>query len=203
MGVLPAAVIAGGLSGAVFGGIGGRIVMRITFLIDDETRGARTDFGDVGEITLGGSFTLLVLCTIAGASGGILYAALRRWLPWSGAGRGIAFGLLMMFGPALVLFNEDSPDLQIFEPILPILGMFIALVVLYGVGVALITDRLDGERPAVSGRRVDMLLVGAWGLAAVWIIFISVSSVLRFPDVEGTCLSSDRNGGCAARPPGH
>jgi uncharacterized protein YhhL (DUF1145 family) len=126
---------------------------------------------------------------------------LRRWLPWSGARRGVAFGLFMMFGPAIMLFNEDSPDLQIFEPILLILAMFIVLVVLYGVSVALVTDRLHAQQPAAEGRRVDLVLRGVWGLAAVWVVFMAISGVFMFPDVEGTCLSADHNGGCAARPP--
>jgi hypothetical protein len=193
--------VAGALSGAVIGGGGGRIVMRIVYLIDDSTKGARTDFGDVGEVTLGGTFTLLILCTIAGTMGGLLYIGLRRWLPGRGAARGAAFGLVMMFGPALTIFNEDSPDLQIFEPILPILAMFIALVVLYGIATSLIADRLRAERPVKPGRRVDTALRGVWLLAAAWICFITVSGVFQFRDVEGTCLSADREGGCAARAP--
>src|SRR5438876_6306242 len=95
LGALPAGVLAGALFGALFGGVLGRILMRVIFLIDKSNDGAETDFGTVGEITVGGTLTLLVLSSITGVMGGMFYIGIRRWLPWpSPVARGVFFGLL-------------------------------------------------------------------------------------------------------------
>ena len=197
-GALPAGVLAGALFGALIGGIGGRIVMRLNFLIDRETDGAKTDFGTIGEITIGGSFTLLVLSTIAGIIGGVLYVGLRRWLPWSRAGRGVFFGLLMLYGPGSIAISEI--DLSIVEPALPIYAMFAALVLLYGVSVALLVDRLHAPPVARPGPRVELAGRVLQGLLALGICFMAVAVTLNVYDKAGSCLSADNDGGCAARP---
>ena len=195
-GALPAGVLVGALFGAFIGGIGGRIIMRLIFLIDRETEGAKTDFGTIGEITIGGSFVLLVLSTIAGIIGGVLYVGLRRWLPWSGAGRGVFFGLLMLYGPGSIAISEV--DLSIVEPALPIYAMFAALVLLYGVGVALLTDRLHSPPAVRPGPRVELARRAVQGLLAVGICFMAVAVTLNVYDKAGSCLSADDDGGCAA-----
>ena len=198
-GALRAGVVAGAISGAAFGGIGGRIVMRIIALIDQSTDGVQTDSGTVGEITAGGTFGLIQFSVGAGIVGGVLYLAVRRWLPWSGVTRGVAFGLFSAFVPGIVVFNKDNPDLQIFEPVLPILAMFVVLVLLYGTAVALLADRLHAAPPVRPGPRVDAALRATWWLAAVAMCVISVLAALQFNDRAGSCLSADQNGGCAVR----
>ena len=196
-GALPAGILAGALCGAVCGGVGGRVVMRIIFLIDQETKGAQTDFGTIGEITIGGSFTLLVLSTIAGIIGGVLYVGLRRWLPWSGVARGVFFGLMMMFGPGVIALSEV--DLSIAEPAIPILYMFVALIVLYGVCVALLTDRLHPEPTVDPSPRTKLVTTAAQSLLALGIVFMAILVTENVHSQAGSCLSADDNGGCAVR----
>ncbi len=196
-GSLRAGIIAGAVFGALVGGVGGRIVMRLIAMIDTSTDGAQTDFATVGEITAGGTFTLLVLSIIAGVIGGAIYVAVRRWLPLSPVARGVFFGLLMMFGPGVIAISET--DLNIFEPALPIFAMFVALIVLYGVGVALLTDRLHALRPESPGPRMDLVARSLVGLAAVGVCVMAVLVTYNVHDKAGSCLSADQNGGCAAR----
>ncbi len=114
LGALPACILAGAVSGAVFGGVAGRILMRLIFLIDRSHDGAQTDFATAGEITLGGTATLLVLCIIFGTFGGAIYVGIRRWLPWrSPLARGAFLGLLMMFGPTILFLGRV--DLQTYD----------------------------------------------------------------------------------------
>jgi hypothetical protein len=194
---LPAGAFAGAIFGALFGGIGGRIVMRLIFLIDRGTEGAQTDFGTIGEFTIGGSFTLLVLSAIAGAIGGAIYVGVRRWLPWSGAARGVFFGLMMMFGPGFIALGEV--DLQILEPALPVFFMFVALIVLYGVCVALLTDRLHPEPAVDTGPRTKLATTVVQSLLALGIVTMAVLTTYNVYDKGGSCLSADDNGGCAVR----
>jgi hypothetical protein len=198
-GALRASIVAGAIFGAVFGGAGGRIVMRLIALIDQSTDGVQTDSGTVGEITAGGTFGLMQFGVGAGIVGGLLYLIVRRWLPWSGIARGVAFGLFIVFVPGILVFNKDNPDLQIFEPVLPILAMFIVLVALYGIAVALLVDRLHAAPPVQRGPRVDAALRATWCLVAAAMCVISVFGAMDFNDRAGSCLSADQNGGCAVR----
>jgi hypothetical protein len=195
---LRVAMVAGAICGAFFGGVGGRIVMRIVFLMDQSTEGAQTDFATVGEITLGGIITLLVLSTIAGVIGGLIYLAVRRWLPWSGVARGAFFGLLMMFVPGVIAVSEV--DLQIFEPALPIYAMFVALVVLYGIAVALLVDRIHVPRAVGAGSRSALAARGLAVLLAGGILVMAGLATYNVYDHAGTCLSVGDDGRCAVRP---
>ncbi len=197
-GALRAAIVAGAICGAIIGGVGGRVVMRLVYLIDTSTDGAKTDFGTVGDVTAGGTITLMVLATLAGVVGGLIYVALRRWLPWSGAARGAFFGLLMMFGPGIIAVSEI--DLQIFEPALPVFAMFVALIVLYGIAVSLLADRLRAPAAVRSGPRMDLAGRALIGLAALGICAMAVLATYNVYDNAGSCLSADDNGGCAVRP---
>ena len=195
LGALPAAVLAGALFGAFFGGVLGRVLMRIIFLIDKSHDGAETDFGTVGEITVGGTLTLLVLSSITGVMGGVIYIGIRRWLPWpSPVARGTFFGLLMMFGPGLLFLGDV--DLQIFEPALLIFAVFVAFIVLYGVCVALLTERLHPPRAVRPGPHTEPAARWVVRLAAIGILVIAAMATYRIYDNAGTCLTADGEGGC-------
>ena len=198
LGALPAGVLSGVLVGAFFGGVLGRILMRVIFLIEKSHKGAETDFGTVGEITFGGTLTLLILSAITGATGGTIYVVIRRWLPWSWAvARGGFFGLLMMFGPGVIFLGEV--DLQIFEPAVPIFAAFVALIVTYGVCVASLTDRLRPPAAARPGPRVELAARWLVRLAAAGVLVMAVLVTQKVYDEAGTCLTANGEGGCGIR----
>ena len=193
LGSLPAGVAMGALCGAVVGGVLGRLYMRLIFLLDPDKDGAKTDFGTVGEVTVGGSLTLAVACAITGAMGGGLYVVVRRWLPGgSTRARGAAFGLLVGFGPGVIFLGEI--DLRVFEPALPIFLGFEALMVLYGVGVALLTDRVSPPATTLDRSGRARWAVMAAGFALVVFAVLVMGGVY---EDRGTCLSADGVGGCA------
>jgi hypothetical protein len=199
-GTLRAGVVSGAIFGFLFGGVGGRLVMRVIALVDESTDGAETDFGTIGEITVGGTFTLAVLATIAGAIGGVLYVTARRWLPSARLTRGLFFGLLMMFGPGVIAVSQV--DLQIVEPALPIFATFVALIVLYGISVALLADRLHMPPPVTSSQRLQRTTHALQALVAVGICAMAILAAYNVNDKAGTCFSADQNtGGCAIRAP--
>ncbi len=195
---LRAGVIAGAVAGAVVAGGGGRAAMRIVALVDESSRGVRTDFGAIaGDMTLGGTFSLIMLMTVAGTMGGILYIAVRRWLPWGGVARGLAFGLVIVFGPGTIAIGEI--DLQIFEPPLLFLAMFVAVQIAYGLVVALIADRLHAAPPVHAGRRSEIAVRVVTALAVLGMCAQVVGIVGNTIDNAGSCVTAAEGGGCAVR----
>lgn len=95
----------------------------------------------VGEVTVGGTLTLVLLGAIGGALGGAVYIALRPWLAPLGRWRGLGFGLLML----AVSSEPDlaSSDLRRFGPPLLSFAMFAALSPLAGVVLVLLVTKLE------------------------------------------------------------
>ncbi len=192
------AAAAGAIAGLIVGGGGGRMVMRLVAIMDPSSDGARTDFGGTaGEITLGGTLNLVIITTFAGVAGGFAYMLLRRWIPGSGARRGLLFGLGVALVPAIVNVNEDNPDLQIFEPVLVIVAMLWLLFLLYGLAVGRLADAFHRAPPASERRRTVMAVRGVLAAVAGLFLIVNVINVMGIVDGAGTCLSADQNGGCA------
>jgi len=147
---LAAAVFSGMIAGAITGGVGSRIAMRITALTASEAdQGTITEAeATVGDITAGGTFFLIFFGgMLFGTLGGLLYAGIRPWVADAGPWRGLAFAglLLAMFGWAIV--EGDNPDFsQLGSPTLNIV-MFASLYILFGLLVAPLFDRVKGWLP--------------------------------------------------------
>ena len=148
--ILAAAVVSGVMAGAIAGGAGSRLAMRITALTaGDADQGAITEAeATVGEITAGGTIFLIFFGGLAfGSLGGLLYAGMRRWVADAGPWRGLVFGglLLAMFGWAIV--EGDNPDFAQFgSPTLNI-AMFASLYIVFGLLIAPLFDRVEGWMP--------------------------------------------------------
>ncbi len=192
------AAAAGAIAGLLVGGGAGRIVMRLVAIMDPSSDVARTDFGGTaGEITLGGTLNLALITTMAGVAGGFAYMLLRRWIPGSGARRGLLFGLGVALGPAIINVNEDNPDLQIFEPVLVIVAMLWLLFLLYGLAVGWLADAFHPAPPASERRRTVMAVHGVLVAVVGLFLIVNVVNVMGIVDGAGTCLSANDNGGCA------
>ncbi|MEA2435177.1 MAG: hypothetical protein QOG54_2634 [Actinomycetota bacterium] len=113
------------------------LVLRLTS--DESLIGAETDDGfTIGAFTTGTLF-LLGICTIAGLLGGLLYLAVRDWLPEKIRPVAIvtfvtAFGGAAAIRPVGIDFNE-------LDPIPLAVVMFIALPALYGIALWWFTER--------------------------------------------------------------
>ena len=79
-------VLAGMAAGMVVGGGGARAAMRVAAVMAGPTKqGFHTENGNpVGHITAGGTVELLVQGALFGILGGLVFAAVKAWLPWSG-----------------------------------------------------------------------------------------------------------------------
>ena len=104
---------------------------------------------------------------------------------------------VMLFGPGIIALGEV--DLQIVEPAVPVFYLFVALIVLYGVCVVLLTDRLHAAPAVDPGPRARLATTTAQALLAVAIALMAVFTTLDVIDKAGSCLSADGQGGCAAQ----
>ena len=166
LGVIASGSMAGAIAGLVAGGIGSRLAMRILAVTTPSMEGATTEAdATVGEITAGGTFFLLLFGTALGVGGGLVYLALRRWLP--ARGRGMAFGLLLLALTGPLLVDPDNPDFVILEPAWLGVGMFAALPVLFGLIVAPLQARLEPffTRERSRGATTSVLILGLLPLA--------------------------------------
>lgn len=196
------AIPIGALVGFFSAGVGSRLVMKITALVDQSTKGVNTDAtATVGEFTLGGTFSLLALGTLLGVVSGLVYLGVRRWLPGPPAWHGVAFGLLTLFTLGNIILDPSNADFQIFEPILLVAALFAALFLVNGLILARLADRLHPEpdyAPSRASRPVAGLLVV---IGALGFVIMSLG-IIDFVDKEGTCLSAIGEGnGCAVAAP--
>ena len=150
---------AGAIAGLVVGGIGGRLAMLLLRLTSPElVIGATSDDGfEIGVVTTK-TLGLLAGMTMFGAVNGVLYAAVRGWLPrrlrlplWSLVAA--AFG-----GAAIV--HEDGVDFTLLEPVALAIALF---VILPGVAAALVVLLVERwiDREPFSERRLKVVVVAA------------------------------------------
>lgn len=114
------ALLIGTITGALFLGVGGRLVMR----------GLAVASGRPSGFTFGGTFSVILSGAIAGVIGGILLFAAAQFVPALLRVRGLIFGLLCY---VVATPGFRPPQLLVFALFAPtFLGYGIATVMLYG-----------------------------------------------------------------------
>ena len=146
---LGAGLWAGFLSGAVIGGVGGRLAMFVLRLTSDPSlRGMKTDDGfGIGSFT-GDTMFLVAITAIGGLLGGLVYLAIRGWIPEKG--RAVVVGLVAGAVGGARVIKPEGIDFTLLEPLPLAVAMFIAIPALYGVATSLLAERLllaAEERP--------------------------------------------------------
>ncbi len=161
-------VLTGLAAGLVAGGVGSRLAMKLVALTAGPgARGMITENGNrIGAFTADTGF-LLFFGAFLGAFGGLLYVALRPWLPRSGRRRGPAFGALLLAACGTAIIEGENFDFHRFGiPVLNI-ALFGGLFLLFGLVVAPLADRADRAFPAIPPRRAPRLgALGAYALLA-------------------------------------
>ncbi len=170
---LAVAIISGAAAGLIAGGVGSRVAMRIVAITArDADQGAITDAqATVGEITAGGTIVLIVFAGIfAGAFGGLLYAATRRWLADAGRLKGLTFGLLLLAVFGSFVIESDNPDFRRFGSAELNVAMFAALFLLFGLLVAPLSDAVERWLPGLSLTRGGVVAGVAHGLSMLMLL---------------------------------
>jgi hypothetical protein len=177
-------IAAGFVTGALIGGVGGRIAMFVLRLTsDDRIRGVKTDDGFEIGIISGAMIFLIVACAFLGAACGLLYLAARRFVP-SGhrlVASGVLFGLL---GGALVL-KPGEFDFTAVEPPLLSVVLFILIPAGFGVALSALVERwlvdADGPQPWYSMiPLLGLLFGGSAGLVALVVLALGLFLADRY-----------------------
>jgi hypothetical protein len=156
-------VVGSGIAGALVGGLGSRVVMRLAALAAPEVRGALTENGNVvGEITFQGSVALMIFAGLSSAVFGAgAFVVLRPWLPRRTVPRGLVFGafLLALTGAAVV--DKANADFVILGDRLLNVTMFSALFVAFGLVASYAFAVLERRVPPAASLSPRM-----WALTA-------------------------------------
>jgi hypothetical protein len=135
-----AATVGGLISGALVGGVGGRLAMFVLRLTsDDYLHGLETDDGFVmGQISTATVF-LVLFTSVLGVLGALFYVAVRAWLP--GGGRAVLTGVFGGIVGGAAFIKTEGIDFKLLEPLPLAIVLFIALPAVYGVMMSLLVER--------------------------------------------------------------
>jgi hypothetical protein len=144
---LRAGIVGGSLAGVLVGGVGGRVAMLILRLTSTPAvRGLESDDGFViGQISAATIF-LLLLTAVLGAAGGLVYLAVRNWIPprWRVAVAAVVTGSL----GGLAVVHPVGLDFTALRPLPLAVAMFIVLPAAYGALMSVwVERRLGAEHP--------------------------------------------------------
>ena len=173
-------VVAGALSGFVVGGIGGRLFMFVLAQLNPEESGVLTDDGvPIGQFTVGGTLNLLIITTVIGVIGGLVFLALRglRFGPQWFRVLSMPVGATMVVGSMLV--HSDGVDFTLLQPIALGVAMTLAVPFLYTLMLAALADRWLGDRPSIWAS-----LPG--GVSWTARVALTVLAVIAFTDLMST-----------------
>ncbi len=160
---------AGFIAGFIAGGIGSRLAMKVVALTaGPSAQGRLTENGSTIGVFTAETIFLLLTGAALGMVGGLLYMALRPWLPVAERWRGLACGaVLLATGGALIIEGANFDFIHFGFPILNA-TLFVALYLAFGLLIAPLADWLDRRLPVFSADQVGQLgLSGTCGLVAV------------------------------------
>ncbi len=176
-------IAAGSLSGIavgiVVGGLGSRLVMRLSAMAAGSlVQGVTTANGNrVGEITVGGTIGLIIFGGVfTGIFGGLLYASVRPWLAPFARWRGLIFGLGVLAIAGSLILDAANSDFIVLRPPLLNVAMFAALFPIFGIALAPVFDR------TLRVLAKDSLTTGALALLGVVLaaLFVGLGLVSGF-----------------------
>src|SRR5918995_1668129 len=153
LGVLVRDIARGGIGGLivglVVGGLGGRLAMRLIALMIPGSAGRFTENGNrIGDITLGGTFALLVFGGLfAGIFLAVIWVVVSPWLPRSLGLRVLAAIPLTIGLGAFGVIEGSNSDFIVLRFDGRVVLVLLALVGLIGASMAVVDAWLDERLP--------------------------------------------------------
>ena len=137
-------VVAGIPVGVVVAGLGSRLAMLLLRLTSPvAVRGVQSDDDfTIGQVTLAGTYNLLLLGAAFGIIGAAAYQWVRPWLlgPWWFRRLTVALGSGVVVGS--MLLHADGIDFVVLKPTWLAIGLFVALPALFGLAIGAAVDRI-------------------------------------------------------------
>ena len=166
---------AGAAAGLVWGGVGGRIAMRVVFLTsNDHVRGVTSDDGfEIGRFS-GATMFLLIVTAIFGGIAGFGVGIIR--MVTSGPAWAVAIGTSLaaasFVGASIV--HPDGVDFRLLDPLWLAVGLFVLIPGLWGATVVVVTERLlRSVDPTGLPQGVHRRYWGATG----WILLVGITTL--------------------------
>lgn len=172
--------MAGALAGFFWGGVGGRLAMRVLFLTSDErVRGLTSDDGfEIGVIS-GATVFLLIFTSVLGAIAGFFYGVIRMLLRGPTWVVAIAVGITAAAAAGALIVKSDGIDFRVLEPLWLAVGLFLLIGGAWGVTVVVLTERL--LRPGTVFRllppQIDRRYWGAFGSTLGWLALLAITTL--------------------------
>lgn len=166
--------LSGSIAGLVWGGIGGRIAMRIVFLTsDDRVRGVTSDDGfEIGVISPATVF-LMIFTMILGTIAGVLYGLVRMVTAGPTWAVAIATAIATAAAGGAAIVHPDGVDFRLLEPLWLTVGLFVLISGAWGASVVLLCEWLlrPGRILATTPTLLDRRFVGAVG----WVLLATIT----------------------------
>lgn len=173
---LGVAALAGGIAGLVAGGIGGRLFMLVLARLNHpRATGIISDDGFViGQFTRAGTLNLLLVGTIAGVIGGLVWVAVRglRFGPPWWRRVSLPLGVTLVIGRMMV--HSDGVDFVLLDPPLVAVALTLSVPLLATILVTWLGDRWIGSDQTVWQR---MPAPVAWTARAALTLLAGVALV--------------------------
>ena len=136
--LVSATIIIGAVGGAIVGGLGGRIAMRILFLTsDDAVKGVTSDDGfEIGRFTLSNTVGLVIVTMFIGVLAALLYLVAHPFVARWGRARVPAMAIFYGVVGGAMLVHTDGVDFKLLEPAVLAIALFVAISAGFGAVVA-------------------------------------------------------------------
>lgn len=149
-------IVAGIPTGALLAGVGSRLAMLLLRLTSpDRVNGVTSDDGfTIGRVTLGGTYSLVLIGAAVGIIGAGAYRLVAPWLIGPLWFRRVTTGLAAGAVVGSMLIHSDGVDFTLLKPTWLAIGLFIALPALFGLVIGAVVDSVS--RPGswtARGRR--------------------------------------------------
>lgn len=158
-------LIVGGIPvGVLVVGIGSRLAMLLLRLTSpDRVRGVTSDDGfTIGQVTLSGTYNLLLVGAAAGLIGAAAYRMVAPWLIGPKWFRRLTTGAASAAVVGSMLVHADGIDFTLLEPTWLAIGLFVALPGLFGALIGPAVDRVArSDSWTAKGRRGRVLPIVA------------------------------------------
>ncbi len=138
-----------GFAAGFIAGLWVRIAMRLAGMLTvDRNRGLLTENDAVvGQFTLGGTVFLAMFAGMIGVAGGLLYVAVRTWLPRNGWPRAFGYGALLLAVFGFIVMDPGNPDYRVFGPPWFNVFTFSLAYLICGATISFVADWLDRRIP--------------------------------------------------------